>query len=112
MKAAMRKWMEKHWGKRCKEFAWGCPCCMAWASFDYLFGFEGGEERWQVVERTTTNNRALATTLAFMALAYFTINLFTQDIRTWWIVVLLLMCIVITTAVQNAADSIKEAIQK
>lgn len=40
MKQQMRKWMEKHWGKRCKEYAGGCPCCEAWDSFDSIFAFE------------------------------------------------------------------------
>jgi len=38
MKKAMKEWIEKFWGKRCKEFEENCPVCKAWLCFDYLFG--------------------------------------------------------------------------
>ena len=38
MKKSMKKWIEKFWGKRCKEFEENCPVCKAWLCYDYLFG--------------------------------------------------------------------------
>ena len=40
VKKAMYKWIEKFWGKRCKEYQEGCGTCEAWKAYDFLFQFD------------------------------------------------------------------------
>ena len=42
LKEELKKYIQKMYGKKCKDFAIGCPCCLAWALYDYLFIWEWG----------------------------------------------------------------------
>ena len=37
MQAAMERYVQKHYGKRCRRYTVDCPTCRAWSAFDYLF---------------------------------------------------------------------------
>ncbi len=33
----VKKYIEKNYGKRCRKYATGCPCCGAWDAYNYIF---------------------------------------------------------------------------
>jgi hypothetical protein len=37
MRKALRKWIEKNFGKRCEDFEPSCCVCQAWFVHDWLF---------------------------------------------------------------------------
>lgn len=37
VKKSMYRWIEKFWGKRCKEYQKRCGTCEAWKAYDFLF---------------------------------------------------------------------------
>ena len=54
LKYFIKRWVIKHWGKRCPDFEKSCGCCRAWKYYDYIFDLEyflSGEnpgcEYWQ-----------------------------------------------------------------
>ena len=40
MKKQLKNWIEKNWGKRCKDKCNDCHLCAAWECYDYLMEFE------------------------------------------------------------------------
>ncbi len=46
LRGKVRKYILKHFGKRCKRFSFGCSICMAWCYFDFLFMWFS-EDEWE-----------------------------------------------------------------
>jgi hypothetical protein len=48
-KQLTEEWIEKHYGKRCKVYTYGCPTCEMWITFDRLFADVEAEFTWMKI---------------------------------------------------------------
>jgi hypothetical protein len=56
---AIKDWLIKTWGKRCKSFESGCGLCNAWKCFDFLTHPDKHDAPYQTIAELKAENRRL-----------------------------------------------------